>query len=52
MRARTAIAGARPGARLTAAGGAALAVLATTTACSAPSGSGGGREHVAGDAER
>ena len=38
MRARTAIAGARPGARLTAAGCAALAILATTTACGAPSG--------------
>ena len=38
MRARTAIAGARPGARLTAAGCAALAILATTTACSTPSG--------------
>ena len=38
MRARTAIAGVRPGARLTAAGCAALAILATTTACGAPSG--------------
>ena len=38
MRARTAIAGARPGGRLTAAGCAALAILATTTACSTPSG--------------
>ena len=37
MRARTAIAGTRPGARLTAAGCAALAILATTTACSTPS---------------
>ena len=38
MRARTAIAGTRPGGRLTAAGCAALAILATTTACSTPSG--------------
>ncbi len=38
MRARTAIAGVRPGPRLTAAGCAALAILATTTACGAPSG--------------
>ena len=38
MRARTAIAGARPGARLTAVGCAAVAILATTTACSTPSG--------------
>jgi hypothetical protein len=38
MRAHTAIAGARPGARLTAAGGAALAILATATACTSPSG--------------
>ena len=37
MRARTAIAGIRPGARLTAAGCAAVAILATTTACSTPS---------------
>ncbi len=38
MRARSAIAGARPGARLTAAGCAAVAILATTTACSAATG--------------
>ena len=38
MRARTAIAGVRPGARLTAVGCAAVAILATTTACSTPSG--------------
>ena len=38
MRARTAIAGARPGARLTAAGCAAVAILATSTACTTPSG--------------
>ena len=51
MRARTAIAGARPGARLTAAGCAALAILATTTACGAPSGAAAAGS-TCGDADR